>query len=85
MGIHIANIFFPQDLLLAILGFVLYLTAGCLIIHTWKDVPKETDKDKVNYRQKGLGLGCVLIMQSFVMLAEAGLQALRGKMVQVVN
>ena len=33
----------------------------------------------MNYRAKGLWLGFVVIIQSFVMLAEAGLQALRGK------
>ena len=62
--------------MLAVLGFFLHLTAGCLIISRWNDVPK-TVPDPDHYRGKALGLGSMLIMQSFVMLAEAGLQALK--------
>ena len=51
----------------------------------FKDVAKDTDGDRDDYHGKGLGLGCVLIFQSFAMLAEAGLQALRGNVVQIVN
>ena len=78
MDIHHKN-FSAKDLLLAIIGFVLHLTAGCLIIHAWKQVPTDRPNPASDYRGKGLGLGSILIMQSFVMLAEAGLQALNLK------
>ena len=85
VGFYVHKISFLQDLMLAILGFFFHLTAGSLVISRWKDVAKDTDGDRDDYHGKGLGLGCVLIFQSFAMLAEAGLQALRGNVVQVVN
>ena len=65
--------------MLAVLGFFLHLAAGGLIISRWNDVPKDSLSPASDYRGKALGLGTMLIMQSFVMLAEAGLQALNLK------
>ena len=54
-------------------GFIFYLTAGCLVIHTWKDINTPV------YQGKGLGLGSMMIIQAFIMLAESGLQILNIK------
>lgn len=61
-----------QDLLFAGFGFLFYLSAGSVILDSWRGVFNDLLPDQ----GKALGLGSLMILQSFIMLGETALSAL---------